>query len=363
MDIFESVQEATTKQLQRKQKSVTRLFPEFPGRVKAVADKGGIRLKSAEPELWNFKIHSGTKKDVWYDAYLKFKNIVPTLQRIVKDRRLWVKDKSRVDRTKLARKFMDTVDVQIKCSCPAFQYWGPAYILSLGKYDAKHTDRELRPPRKRNPKQYGAFCKHLQNLMRVLPFYTDTAMEWITDFYDEDIKKAEAEAREEYGWVKKVAKKLKKKKKEKEEEPEEKPEEEEETEDEQEEEETKESKIAESVEVNWSRDTDLPMIDQWMKDPEYALKRKGKKVSLVWMTPEEYLFKQAEVKGVTLSQDLRAVDKGSVDWHKERMLSGDKVFSLYLEPAKEYQEGRHRAVAAKELGVKRVPVVVVEEVK
>jgi len=219
MDIFDSVQEATTKQLQRKQKSVTRLFPQFPDRVKAVADNGGLRLKEVEPEMWHFKIHSGTKKDVWYDAYLKFKNVAPTIQRIVMDRRLWIGDKSRVDRKKLARKFMDTVDVQILCSCPAFQYWGPAYILSLGKYDAKHTDRELRPPRIRNPKQYGAFCKHLQNLMKVLPFYTDTVMEWIVDFYEDVVHKAEEEARRKYGWVKTAAKKLGKKKKEVEEEP------------------------------------------------------------------------------------------------------------------------------------------------
>ena len=214
MDIFEHIQEATTKQLQRKQKSVTRLFPSFPDRVKAVADNGGIRLRDTEQELWHFQIHSGTKKDVWYDAYLKFKNVVSTLQKIVRDRRLWIKDKSRVDRQKLARKFMDTVDVQIKCSCPAFQYWGPAYILSLGKYDAKHTDRELRAPRIRNPKQLGAYCKHLANLMRVLPFYTDTVLQWMEDFYEEDIKKAEEEARKELGYFKKAAAKLGGKKKE-----------------------------------------------------------------------------------------------------------------------------------------------------
>jgi len=214
MDIFKHIQEATTSQLKRKQKSITRLFPTFPDRVKAIADNGGIRLESVEDELWKFKIHSGTKKDVWYDAYLLFKDIIPTLVKVIKDRRLWVGDKSRIDRKKLARKFMDVVDIQIKCSCPAFQYWGPAYILSLGKYDAKYTDREIRPPRIRNPKQYGAFCKHLQNLMKVLPFYTDTAMKWLSDFYEKDIKAFEKETQEEYGWIKKVAKKLGKKKEE-----------------------------------------------------------------------------------------------------------------------------------------------------
>jgi len=223
MSLFGDIIEATTSQLLRKQKSITRLFPTFPDRVKAIADKGGIRLEGTEDELWHFKIHSGTKDSVWYDAYLKFKDIDSTLVKVIRDRRLWIGDKSRIDRRKMARKFMDIVDIQISCSCPAFLYWGSAYILSLGKYDAKHTNPELRAPKKRNPKQYGAFCKHLQTLMKVLPFYTDTMMRWLDDFYGDEIKTFEEETRKEYGWVKAVAKKLKKKK---EEEPEEEPEEE-----------------------------------------------------------------------------------------------------------------------------------------
>jgi len=220
IDIFGLVQEATTKELQRKQKTITRLFPTFPDRVRAVADKGGIRLQSVEENLWHFKIHSGTKDDVWYDAYILFKNVPATLNRIINDRRLWVADRSRIDRKKLARKFLDIVDVELSCSCPAFLYWGPAYILSLGKYNAKYTHDEKRPPKIRNPKQYGAYCKHIQNLMRVLPFYIDTIMKWFEDFYSEEIERFEQETRERYGWVKKAAAELKRKKEVSKEEPE-----------------------------------------------------------------------------------------------------------------------------------------------
>ena len=218
MDLLDEITEATTKQLQRKQKSITRLFPTFPDRVQAVASNGGIRLQDVEDELWKFRVSSGTEKGVWYDIYLKFLDIIPTLVKIVKDRRLWIKDKSRIDRRKLARKFLNVVNVQLKCSCPAFQYWGPAYILSLGKYNAKFTNREIRPPRIRNPKQYGSFCKHIANLMKVLPFYTDTMMGWLEDFYSDDIKEFEKETRKEFGWAKKAGKELGKKKEETEEE-------------------------------------------------------------------------------------------------------------------------------------------------
>jgi len=212
MDIFDRLIEATPKQLMRKQKSITRLFPTHPDRVRAVADRGGIRLNGVEYGLWRFKIHSGTKKNVWYDAVVSFKNVKKLLADIVRDRRLWVTDKTKIDRTKLARKFMNKVNVQINCSCPADLYYGGQYIRSLDRYDAKAGDQETRPPKEKNPKQYGAYCKHLQNLMKVLPFYNDTAMKWLGDFYDEEIKEIEQRVKQEYGWFKVAAGELKKKK-------------------------------------------------------------------------------------------------------------------------------------------------------
>jgi hypothetical protein len=167
MDIFDEIirsrlNEVTAKQLLRKQKSITRLFPTFPDRVKAVADKGGIRLEGVDDDQWHFRIHSGTKDDVWYDAYVRYNDLTSALIKVIKDRRLWVKDKSRIDKRKMARKLMNIADIQISCSCPADKYYGGHYIRSLDRYNAKHGDRETRPPKVRNPKQYGAFCKHLQ---------------------------------------------------------------------------------------------------------------------------------------------------------------------------------------------------------
>lgn len=208
--------EATLKQLQRKQKSINKLFPTFPDRVKKVADKGGLRLRDTNEDTWFFKVHSGTEAGKWYDAVVHFKEINWTLEKLVKDRRLWVKDKSRVDMRKLADKFFDKADIEILCSCPAFQYWGPAYILSKDKYDAKYTDDETRPPKKRNPRQYGAYCKHYANVMKVLPFYKTTLAKWLKDFHADEISKFEEEAKEEFGWITKAAVALKKKKEEEE---------------------------------------------------------------------------------------------------------------------------------------------------
>jgi len=207
--------EATASDIRRKHRSIKRLFPDFDVKTKGVEDRGGLRLEDQDANTWKFKIHSGTQNDLWYDDYLSFKLVKPTLERLVKDRRLWVADKSRVDLRKLAKEFMDKVDIQLFCSCPADLYYGGHYIRSLGKYDAKYTRSEIRPPKVRNPKQYGMVCKHLDRLLKALPFYGSTMAKWIKDFYSKDIAKWEQEAREEFGWVKAAAKALAKKREEK----------------------------------------------------------------------------------------------------------------------------------------------------
>lgn len=218
--LLDSIFEATASNIVRKQRTIKRLFPDFDAKTRGVEDKGGIRLVDQDADTWKFKLHSGTKDDVWYDGYLHFKNVKPTLEDLVRDKRLWVTDKSRVDLRKLAREFMDKVDIQLMCSCPADLYWGSHYIRSLGKYDAKYTRRELRPPRVRNPKQLGMVCKHLDRLLKALPFYGSTMAKWIKDFYGDDIKRFEEETKEKYGWVGKAAVELGKRREEK---PEEKP--------------------------------------------------------------------------------------------------------------------------------------------
>lgn len=204
------VDEATLNNLQRKQRTISWLFPPFSDRVKKVGDMGGIRLKSVDDDNWNFKVHSGTKKDVWYDVVIHFKDTKETLDKLVRDRGMWVKDRSRIDLRRLAEKFINEVNVQTFCSCPADLYWGGHYIRGLPRYDAKYTKPEHRPPRKNNPKQYGAYCKHTSALMKTLPFYTQTVAKWLRDFYSDDIQEIEKKAKEEFGWAGRAAVALRK---------------------------------------------------------------------------------------------------------------------------------------------------------
>lgn len=193
------IKEATLSDIHRKQKSVTRLFPTFFDRERQVELMGGIKLVDIDDDNFHFKVHSGTKKDVWYDCMLHFKNVKELLGKLVMNRKLWVTDRSKVDLRKIAAEFAAHIDVQIFCSCPADLYYGGHYIRSRPKYDAKYTDPENRPPDERNPHQYGAHCKHLQAVMKALPWYTGTIAKWLRDFYANDIIKFEEQARKQFG--------------------------------------------------------------------------------------------------------------------------------------------------------------------
>jgi hypothetical protein len=203
------INEATFSDIKKKQKSITSLFPSFGKRVQKIGQMGGVRLRDTEEDIWNFKVHSGTQKNTWYDIVVHFKNVEAVLARVAKDRRLWVTSKNRVDYTKLAKAFLDKADIQLSCSCPAQLYYGGDYVLSKDKYDAKYGDKEKRPPKVRNPKEYGAHCKHIQSVFKVLPFYSNTASKWLRDFYSDEIKALEQEAGAEVRTFKKAAAGLK----------------------------------------------------------------------------------------------------------------------------------------------------------
>lgn len=208
LEVLDKLNEITHPGVARKQRSITRLFPEFPARVKSIGTMGGIRLLDMQPNYWHFSLHSGTKDNLWYDGYINFKDLVPFLDKHVGDKRLWTKSKEHVDLKKLAKKVMFYCNIQLKCTCPAFLYWGPAYILSLSKYDGMFGDRENRPPRIRNPKKYGAVCKHTQAMLNAYPFYMTTLAGFLRDTHVDQIRRLEDKAKEQSSFFKGIGKTL-----------------------------------------------------------------------------------------------------------------------------------------------------------
>jgi len=58
-------------------------------------------------------------------------------------------------------------DLKLFCNCPAFLYWGYKYIAWKRDYGLR---QELRMPSIRNPRLQGSICKHLEEVLKVLPF-------------------------------------------------------------------------------------------------------------------------------------------------------------------------------------------------
>ena len=203
-----TLEEATLKDLARKQRSITTLFPPFNKRVKKVADMGGIRFMGMEKDKWTFAVHSGTKDRLWYNVEIGFINIVEVLEKMVLNLRLWKKDKSGVDMRKLAGPVLFNTDLQLRCNDPSDKYFGFHYIRNRPKYDALYGEEEDRPPRVRNPRQYGGFCKHITAIINRLPLYEGTFAKFLSKFYKETIERMEVAGRKRSTQFKAVADEL-----------------------------------------------------------------------------------------------------------------------------------------------------------
>lgn len=59
-------------------------------------------------------------------------------------------------------------DIKVMCDCPAFKWWGWQYIATQKGY--KYGRPQTIYPTIRNPKLTGSVCKHLENVLLVLPF-------------------------------------------------------------------------------------------------------------------------------------------------------------------------------------------------
>jgi len=220
MDVYAAARQATVINeepigtLLRKQDSITRLFPPFYDRVDKVASAGGVRLVGEKPGLWHFKVASATTPGAKYDNYVQFANIQKIIQDGVHDMANWNKDKTAVDLRKLGAMVVDKADLHISCNCKAFQYWGPAYITT--KRGSKYGAPENRPPKERNPREYGAMCKHAQLMFDVIPFYKSTMAGHIKRFFSKDVMAAAEDMKKQTGAFKKGAEFLKGKQKEQE---------------------------------------------------------------------------------------------------------------------------------------------------
>lgn len=113
--------------------------------------------------------------------------------------------------------------------------------------------------------------------------------------------------------------------------------------------------------------TELFDIDSVYKDyvefnmPLYSIINKGRTATLEYIKPDQYIYNVARGFGLSYQDSLSAVDNNKIKKYSEDMIRGDKFPVPYYINNKSGQEGRHRAMAAKQLGCEVIPVIKIEE--
>lgn len=92
--------------------------------------------------------------------------------------------------------------------------------------------------------------------------------------------------------------------------------------------------------------------------PLYSIINKRKTASLVEISPDQYIRNIARgFGGLSYDDALSPVKNELVDKYAKDMLKGDKFPVPYYVNNRSDQEGRHRAMAAKKIGCKKIPVI------
>jgi hypothetical protein len=111
--------------------------------------------------------------------------------------------------------------------------------------------------------------------------------------------------------------------------------------------------------------TDLPMYDEVINNPKYHLDKKNRSSKIEMMAPSEYLENLTKLTGrnTTVAQEIRATDPRTVYRYTKAMKRGSQFPIPVLDRLYGEQEGRHRMLAARELGLSDVPVLVIDDYK
>lgn len=97
----------------------------------------------------------------------------------------------------------------------------------------------------------------------------------------------------------------------------------------------------------------------YLDNPKYAEQKGYYSVYIAEMTPDEYMERCSKEVFYSPIEDVHdgMEEKDKVHEYAEMMKNGTKFYMPYIDTLHHQQEGRHRAMAAKELGIKKIPVL------
>lgn len=73
--------------------------------------------------------------------------------------------------TEVSRLLLWAGNIRVHCTCPAYKFWGHQYVMTTKE---AAIIPEVRYPAIRNPQLKGGCCKHLNRVIKVLPFHLGT---------------------------------------------------------------------------------------------------------------------------------------------------------------------------------------------
>lgn len=132
-----------------------------------------------------------------------------------------------------------------------------------------------------------------------------------------------------------------------------------------------ENKI-DDIKINWKKETGASDIDKQLSDKilrgnetykEYFRNEKGLESRIVLMSPEEYITLSAEIHDVSIEKEINSATRDIVLTLAHLMKEGREFYLPWISYATNSQEGRHRALAAIQLGIKEIPVVIERKIK
>lgn len=109
--------------------------------------------------------------------------------------------------------------------------------------------------------------------------------------------------------------------------------------------------------------TGMSYYNDFLTNPKHYCKERGVKFEIVEMAPDEYIKACAELHGSSIIAEMLMIERSNLIEIKEKMETKGDFPLLLLDFNLNRQEGRHRAVAADILGLKIIPVMVVEPIE
>ena len=159
--IFYIFGEATYKDLRRDAPNYLRI------RQKSKDTPGSKYITIDEDNILYFKTPSHTKEGVVYEQRVKLLE----LDKYISEYR------GKKPPIEIVRMGLEG-DIAVHCNDPSWKYWGFQYIGTVKNYA---LEKEPRYPKIRNPNLKGSVCKHLDNVLYILPFQNTKVLRDLRD--------------------------------------------------------------------------------------------------------------------------------------------------------------------------------------